>query len=457
MSELAALDWLFSFADLERGVGWNPRASADEQWKLGRTRTLLDLGGAPDRRLTCVLVAGTKGKGSTAAWLASVLDADGRRVGLYTQPHLQSYRERIRIGGLAISPDELADGVDRQRPLVHVLRSRFPEAGEPTTFELTTVLALDYFARHGAQVAVLEVGLGGRLDATNAVEPAVSIIASISRDHVAILGGTLGAIASEKAGILRAGRPGFLAEQRPAAEQVLAHRCREVGARCQTVPPLRLALARSPTGTCQRVVGPSLGEAWLPLVGAHQRQNAALAIAAAHALGVQSAATLRVGLERLRWPGRFELIDGEPPLVLDGAHNGDSAEALAATLLAYAGERPIQLVLGINRDKELGALLRPLLSLASGVSTTAVAGSHRARSAEELARLCRRWTPSGRRLAIHAWPTVTEALDAARAAAGPHGVVCVTGSLALVGQARTTLGLPVSERLWPPAAPVSPS
>ncbi|MBV9359226.1 MAG: bifunctional folylpolyglutamate synthase/dihydrofolate synthase [Chloroflexi bacterium] len=448
MSEQAALDWLFGFADQERGVGWNPRASADEQWKLGRTRALLDLDGAPDRRLRCVLVAGTKGKGSTAAWLASLLDADGRRVGLYTQPHLQSYRERIRIGGLAISPDELAAGVDRQRPLVQRLRSRVPEAGEPTTFELTTVLALDHFARVGAQVAVLEVGLGGRLDATNAVEPAVSVIASISRDHVAILGGTLGAIASEKAGILRKGRPGFLAEQRPAAQRVLARRCRAVGARCQTVPPLMPASPVAPSATCQRVVLPGLREACLPLAGAHQRQNAALAIAAAQALGVHSATTLRAGLERLRWPGRFELIDGTPPVVLDGAHNGDSTEALAATLLAYAGERPIQLVLGVNRDKELGALLRPLLSLASGVAATAVPGSSRARPAEELARLCRRSTPTARSVPIHAWPTVGGALDAARGAAGPDGLVCVTGSLALVGVARTELGRPVAERLW---------
>jgi dihydrofolate synthase/folylpolyglutamate synthase len=456
MPEQAALDWLFGFADLERGVGWNPRASPDAQWKLGRTRTLLDLDGAPDRRLTCVLVAGTKGKGSTAAWLASVLDADGRRVGLYTQPHLQSYRERIRVGGLAISPHELAQGIDRQRPLVQTLRDRFPEAGEPTTFELTTVLALDHFVRRGAQVAVLEVGLGGRLDATNAVEPAVSVITSISRDHVAILGRTLGAIASEKAGILRAGRPGVLAEQRRAAHQALARRCREVGALCQTVPPLARVSMITVSGMGQRAFGPAFGELWLPLVGAHQRQNAALAIAAARALGVQSALSVRAGLERLRWPGRFELIDGTPPVVLDGAHNGDSAEKLAATLLAVAGERPIQLVLGVNRDKELGALLRPLLSLASGVATTEVAGSHRARSAEELARLCRRWAPAGRGLPIRAWSATSKALDAARGAAGPGGVVCVAGSLALVGAARTELGLPVSERLWSPAAPVSP-
>jgi dihydrofolate synthase/folylpolyglutamate synthase len=448
-AEQAALDWLFDFADLERGVGWNPRASADEQWKLGRTRTLLDLNGAPDRRLTCVLVAGTKGKGSTAAWLASVLAADGRRVGLYTQPHLQSYRERIRVDGVAISPGELAVAVDRQRPLVESLRSRVPDAGEPTTFELTTVLALDRFVRSGCQIAVLEVGLGGRLDATNAVEPAVSVIGSISRDHVAILGGTLGAIASEKAGILRTGRPAFLAEQRPAASVALRRRCRAVGAACQTVPPMEPRSVDTPARGCgQRASSPDIGEVWLPLAGAHQRQNAALAVAAAQALGVRSVATIRVGLERLRWPGRFEPIGGTPPVVLDGAHNSASAQALAGTLLAYAGERPIQLVLGVNRDKELSPLLRPLLSLASGVATTKVAGSHRARPAEELARLARRLTPPARSLPVQAWPTVTQALDAARGAAQPDGVVCVTGSLALVGAARTALGVPVAERLW---------
>src|SRR5438132_9995184 len=175
----AALDWLYSLADQERGVGWNPRASLESQWKLGRTRALLDLAGAPDRQLTLALVAGTKGKGSTCAMLASILSAAGVRAGLYTKPHLQTYRERIRVDGHAISPKAFAEAVHRIRRLTRDLP---PAAGEATTFEVTTSLALDYFARERCEVGILEVGLGGRLDATNATEPALSVITSISYD-----------------------------------------------------------------------------------------------------------------------------------------------------------------------------------------------------------------------------------------------------------------------------------
>jgi dihydrofolate synthase/folylpolyglutamate synthase len=181
----AGLDWLFSLADQERGVGWNPRASPDEQWKLGRTRALLDLAGSPDRRLRIALVAGTKGKGSTGAMLASILGAAGMRCGLYTKPHLQSYRERIRVDGQAISARALETAVQRMRKRVAELPTA---AGEPTTFEVTTALALDEFARDNCAMAVVEVGLGGRLDATNATDPFVSLITSISYDHTAILG-----------------------------------------------------------------------------------------------------------------------------------------------------------------------------------------------------------------------------------------------------------------------------
>src|SRR5919197_5310818 len=158
-AEAAALSWLYSLADQERGVGWNPRASPDSQWKLGRTRALLDLAGAPDHRLKIALVAGTKGKGSTCATLASILGAAGVRGGLYTQPHLQAYRERIRVDGAAIAPCELAEAVARMRRVVPELP---PDAGEPTTFEVTTAIALEVFARQACELAVVEVGLGGR-------------------------------------------------------------------------------------------------------------------------------------------------------------------------------------------------------------------------------------------------------------------------------------------------------
>lgn len=431
-AEREALAWLFGFADQERGVGWNPAASPDEHWKLGRTRTLLDLAGAPDRAMRCVLVAGTKGKGSTAALLASILSAAGVRAGLYTQPHLQVYRERVRVDGAMIAPDAFAEAVDRCRRHVDRLRAVSPEAGPPTTFELTTALALDHFARAGCQVAVLEVGLGGRLDATNAVEPALSVVTSISRDHTAILGTTLKAIATEKAGILRPGRLGLLAEQRPSAARALARCCRRTGACCRVVPPLETT----------REDGEPRGTSLLS-VGRHQRQNAALAVAAARVLAAPPDAAIRHGLARLRWPGRFEVVDGRPPVVLDGAHNDASAAALARTLGAFARGRPIHLVLGMQADKDARALLRPLLPLAASVVATATVG-RRALPPADVARVSRQL---GARTAVVV-SEPEEAIERARLLAGAGGLVCVTGSLALVGRARTILGLPPAERLW---------
>ena len=417
--EEAALAWLYSLADQERGVGWNPRASPDSQWKLGRTRALLDLAGAPDHRLKIALVAGTKGKGSTCAMLASILGAAGTWCGLYTKPHLQSYRERIRVDGRAIAPGDFAEAVERMRCLVRGLP---PEAGEPTTFEVTTAMALDVFARQGCEIAVVEVGLGGRLDATNATDPLVSLITSISYDHTAILGRTLAAIAGEKAGILRMGRKAFVAQQRPAARRALERACRRAGAICRVVPPL---------------------EADLALVGAYQRQNAALAVEAARALTTIDEAAVTRGLARLRWPGRFEVLDANAPVVLDGAHNGASAVALADTLGAYAAGRRIGLVIGINRDKDARAVLRPLLALAECVWATEAANNPRALNAIELAGICRRLGAQAQ-----PQPDLNEALKAAVQHASRQGVVCVTGSLTLVGQARTSLGLPVAEELW---------
>ncbi len=412
-AEAQALAWLYSLADQERGVGWNPRASAAEQWKLGRTRALLDLAAAPDRAMRVVLVAGTKGKGSTSAMLASILGAHGLRVGLYTKPHLQSYRERLRVDGVAISPRPFAEHVARMRELI----PRLPyAAGEPTTFEVTTAMALDYFHAQRCAVSVVEVGLGGRLDATNALEPEVSVITSISYDHTAILGRTLGAIASEKAGILRHARPGLFAEQRPAAMRALRMACAATGARCRVVAPLDVAV---------------------PQTGEHQRQNAALAIAAAGCLTDISDSAVHIGLERLRWPGRFEVVG---PVILDGAHNGASAVALAATLREYAAGQPVTLVLGINRDKDARAVLAPLLPLASRVVATQAADNPRALGADDLARWCRRLG--------HAADVRARLDDALGAAMRHDGLVCVTGSLMLVGQARTALGLPIAERLW---------
>lgn len=422
-----ALGWLLSFSDPTRGVGWNPASRGGLEWNVRRTRMLLDLAGAPDRRMRVVLVAGTNGKGSTAAMLACLLAASGTRTGLSTKPHLQDFRERVRVDGAAISAAALARGADDLRPIVDELARTVPDAGAPTTFELTTVLALAHYAAEGCAVAVVEVGLGGRYDATNATDPQVSVITTISHDHTRELGTRLDSIALEKSGILRPGRVAVIAPQRPTVRRALLLACAAVGAPAREV----------------RLAGAEAAEA-LTLRGEHQRANLAAALAAADALAEDGvpyrASAAPKGLRRLRWPGRFEIVPGMPTTVLDGAHNDGSAEALAATLRREFPRRRVRFVIGLMADKDARGLLRPLLPLARSVEATRVA-SPRALAPRELARLCR-----GVKVRTHDEPA--GAIAAARHDAGDRDVVCVTGSLALIGRARDVLGLPVVERLW---------
>jgi dihydrofolate synthase / folylpolyglutamate synthase len=419
----SSLEWLLSFSDPDLGIGWNPRASRALRWRLGRMRALLDLAGEPDRRMRVILIAGTKGKGSTAAFLASILHAAGSRAGLFTSPHLQTYRERVRIDGALLGEAEFARAIDGLRPIVARLRRTRPAAGDPTSFELTLLLAIRAFAERGCALAVVEVGLGGRIDATNALDPVISVITSISYDHTAILGRTLAAIATEKAGIVRAGRPAFVAVQRPAAARAIDRACRLSGAD-------------------ERIVRPLGVHADLGLAGDHQRQNAALAAAAATELGLDATAVAR-GLRTAVWPARFERVRGRPMIVLDGAHNGASAAALARTLRTERAGRRLALILGINRDKDARAVLAPLVRVAAAVVVTR-STSPRAADPAAVARIAAR----GTRVPVTTAADVPAAIAAARAAAGPDGLVCVAGSLALAADARTALGLVPSERWW---------
>jgi dihydrofolate synthase/folylpolyglutamate synthase len=392
-------------------------------------RVLLDLLGAPDRRLVVVLVAGTKGKGSTAALLASLLAASGIHAGLYTKPHLQSYRERIRVDGEAISAADLDKGIARLRPHVVALRRLLPTAGQPTTFELTTALGLAHFVATGCTVAVVEVGLGGRFDATNATDPHVSVITPISHDHMRELGTSLRQIASEKAGVMRPGRVAIVARQRTAVAAVLRRAAKSVAAVPREVPALSAAVAK---------------RHGLALRGAHQRQNAALAIGAARALAEHGVrfreGSIGRGLRQVRWPGRFELVPGRPPVVLDGAHNDGSAEALAAAIRAQLHGRQVRLIVGMMKDKDLRAVVRALAPIASAAYATRP-DSPRAADPAAIARLFHR-------VPVRVFDDLGSALRAARADARSGETLCVTGSLALVGQARGLLGLPVPERLW---------
>lgn len=420
-----ALEWLLGFSDPKRGVGWNRASRGGLEANLRRTRVLLDLAGAPDRRMLVVLVAGTKGKGSTAAMLAAVLAASGVRAGLSTKPHLQSFRERIRVDGAAIGDDDVAAGVEELRPLVPELAKRLPSGGMPTTFELTLALALRHYAAQRCDVAVLEVGLGGRYDATNATDPHVSVITAISHDHTRELGTRLRDIAAEKAGIVRPGRVAVVEPQPAEARAAIRAECERVAAE-------------------RRDVRPVPARAKLSLRGAHQRANAAAALEAARALS-QHGVPFRAGageaaLGRLMWPARFEVIPGEPTIVLDAAHNDGSARALAQTLRSSFPKRRVRFVLGIMADKDARAVIGPLLPLASAIEVTRAPGT-RGLDPRALARLV-----AAKRPRTHDDPAA--AIRAAQADAGPGEVVCVTGSVALVGRARDVLGLPVAERLW---------
>jgi dihydrofolate synthase/folylpolyglutamate synthase len=389
---------------------------------LERIEALISALGHPEGRYALVQVGGTNGKGSVAAMLATMLKSAGRRVGLYTSPHLVSFRERIRVNGEAISEDAVADGVDALGTLVARL--------DATMFEATTALALDHFAREAVEVAVLEVGLGGRLDATTVGLPAVTVLTSIDFDHEEVLGSTLPAIAREKAAIIRAG-VAISAAQAPEAAAVIARRATETGVPLHVEgADLHVRVERRDLGgqviTC---AGPGwkLERLGLGMLGAYQPGNALLAVAAAREVGVADG-PIREGLERVRWPGRFQVMGDGPWLVLDGAHNPAGARALAGSLSELFSGRPLTLIVGVLRDKNAAAILGALVPLASRVILTRSANPRSSTPEELRARL-----PSDA-ASVELAASVGEAL----AAAAPDSadvVTCVAGSLSLVGDA----------------------
>jgi dihydrofolate synthase/folylpolyglutamate synthase len=387
---------------------------------LERIEGLLAALGHPERRYRLAQVAGTNGKGSVAAMLAAVLRAAGLRVGLYTSPHLVSFRERIRVDGVAIAEDALVDGVEALGTLL--------ARADASMFEATTALALDHFAREAVDLAVLEAGLGGRLDATTVGHPEVAVITSIALDHQAWLGDTLAAIAGEKAAILRPGIAlGVVAAQAPEAAAVVARHAAAAGVPLLVEGRDLTVTVRAASPEEQRLdcAGPDwrLDDLRLALGGVYQPGNALLAVAAARRLGAGEAA-IRAGLARVRWPGRFDVLEADPWLVLDGAHNAAGARALAGSLAAVFGAAPVTLVFGTSADKDAAAMLAALVPPATRVILTA-SSSPRAADPGDLRGL----VP-----APAAVETAASAADAlGRAAQAPRTpVVCVAGSLFLV-------------------------
>ncbi len=444
-----ALNWLFSFATYQHKTADAYQAS---KLNLERIRAILARLGNPQEKFQAVHVAGTKGKGSTAAMCESILRASGVRTGLYTSPHLHTFRERIRVNGEFISRQAVVEGIGR-------LRSIPDDYPDVLVFELITALAFDHFARSGIEFAIVEVGLGGRLDATNVITPRVSIITSISFDHMAILGNTLAQIAREKAGIIKPGVPVVSAPQRAEAERVIAQVAKEAGAPLvavdsalefkiqnskfsihpldQTLDYQRLAIEQLPTFNLQSPVSnlqSPISDLQLHLLGSHQLDNAATAIAAMRTLMAQdvpiSNATIRQGIESTLWPGRFEILERKPYLIVDGAHNGDSARQLVATIDALLDGRQVQWVFGASDDKDVRGMFAELLPRSADIIFTR-ANHPRATAPESLATLANEF--GGRAVTTK---NTAEALRLARGRMDRFQVTVITGSLFIVAEAR---------------------
>ncbi len=430
-----ALEYLYGFINYEirREVRYAP-----EVMSLERPLRLLEAAGNPHRQYPIIHITGTKGKGSVGAYCLAALRSAGQRAGLYSSPHLQDFRERFRINDDLIPRETFAAILADLKPVI----DQMPDL---TWFEITTALAMLYFARERVDAVVLEVGLGGRLDATNIVTPLVSVITSLSYDHTHLLGNTLAQIAGEKAGIIKPGVPVVSAPQEQEAAEVLERVAAERGSPLIVVGRDWQVTAGLSTIQGQEFqAGPAgaMRSYWTPLIGPHQAINGAVALAAldqARRGGLDLPASL-VSDGRLEadWPGRFEIVNGDPPMVLDAAHNEASAICLREALdEVFPTRRGRALVFGASADKDVAGMFRSLLPAIDHL-VLAQAEHPRALPADELAAQAKAAGFTG---TVEEMPVVGEALSRARDLAGSEGLVVVTGSLFIVGEVRDILGL----------------
>lgn len=401
------------------------------KYGLERIRTLLAALGHPERLRRIVHVAGTNGKGSVCAMVESGLRAAGLRTGLFTSPHLIEPTERIRINGLPVSSSEFTAAFDRVHSCAEELLDRGEIDFHPTYFETVTAMAFVLFHQLPVDVAVLEVGLGGRLDATNVVTPELAVITPIDFDHEALLGKSLEAIAGEKAGILKPGAPALFAAQRPEAQATLERRASELG-----IPVTRVDetwrvknLQCHARGSSFDLENSRSMRIECPLAGEHQVGNAAVAAAALDRLGVTSCA-IEPGIAQARWPGRLDRVSESPEIILDGAHNPAGARALAAYIARFYGGRHVILIYGTMRDKAVAEIAGILFPHAHEIIATAPDQS-RAVDPETIRTLTDH--PS-----VRIAPRLTDALAQVRLAPPEHAIF-ITGSLFLVGEALALL------------------
>ncbi len=447
-----ALEYLYGLTNYEIKSSFD---YAPQFFNLARVERLLQAVGNPHHKFKSVHIAGTKGKGSTSAMLESILRAAGYRTALYTSPHLHSFRERIQVAGQLIPESDFADLTARLRPLAD-------QDEELTTFEVATVLALLYFAEMGVEIAVVEVGLGGRLDATNVITPLVSIITKIGHDHMHILGNTLAQIAAEKAGIIKNAVPVVTAPQDPSALMVIERACEErkaplhrVGREWQwRATKQSLAGQEFTVNSRQRRVTKGSPQSYrglcVPLLGRHQLRNAAVVLATVEVLRslhiTVGNSAVRQGLQELVWPARFEVLGQRPYFVVDGAHNVDSARVLAETIEEYfPGMRP-WFVLAILSDKDIRAILRELLPRARG--------AYFSRSPHPRAADPRQLEEKARRYGVPIQVIEDIGLATRRALEEPasDGLVVAAGSFSTAGAAREAW-LRLNKRPLPPLDP----
>lgn len=393
---------------------------------LDRTRQLLAAMGDPERQLQFIHIVGTNGKGSTAAMLASVLTAAGYTTGLYTSPYIHHFEERMVVNGGEITGDELADITQWVGGLADQMEEH------PTEFELVTCVAMEFFRRKQCQIVVLEAGMGGRLDSTNVIPaPQAVVITNIGLDHTAQLGNTVEAIAAEKAAVIKDGCPVILYEQRESVTQVVREVCEAHGATLTIASAKDVVLEReSPEGQWWKWKGQSL---FVPLLGDNQRHNGAVVLATLEAISAHypvSPQALAQGLERVRWPGRFELLHRSPWFVVDGGHNPQCAATVADNLKRYfPGKAPV-LLMGVLGDKDRAGLCETVAPLARAF-VTITPPSPRALDAEDLAREL-----AGYGKPVYAAASIPQGVERAMELAGEDGLVCALGSLYSVGDIR---------------------
>jgi dihydrofolate synthase/folylpolyglutamate synthase len=429
-----------------------PSHAKAAKFDLANIRALALRMGEPQKRFPCVHIAGTNGKGSTAAMVERILRSAGFKTGLYTSPHLERINERIRLNGAEISDAEFAAAFTRLHALIEAMLSTGELAAHPTYFECVTAMALDVFARDRVEFAVLEVGMGGRLDSTNIVMPEVSVITQIAFDHEAFLGHSIAEIAGEKAGIIKKGVPVIGAGENPEARAVIRRRAEELGAVLVEIDTAyrvegldskdgfyfgRVADVVESTGTDAVVKSAQPGvavpiELMVGLAGRYQMRNAVTAMAAARVLAGRgfriTDEKIAEGIARVQWPGRLERIGEQPTVFLDGTHNAAGARELAEFWDEHLAGRRIHLVYGSVRDKSVDEIAGLLFPRAARVTVTAP-GQPRALSAEALAEMTQHLAPE-----MDVVAEASESVARAIEEAGPGDVVFVTGSLYLVGE-----------------------